>query len=147
MPSSFRWGSDESSDEEEHVLPTEQSSDDSPSDSPPLSSPDWSFEDDWGEKPSSKSDSDISAIMAMAELHPVVMPDGEDKDEEGEDEDEDKGYVSDFDEEEEHHLCKRIKIWSSPSPSSSDPGTPSVGGGNEEPPQNTGTTDDPIIID
>jgi hypothetical protein len=147
MPSNFRWGSDESSDEEEHVLPTEQSSDDSPSDSPPPSSPDWSFEDDWEEKPPSESDSDISAIMVLEELHAAVTLDGEDEDEEDEDEDEDEGYVSDFDEEEEHRLRKRIKIWWSPSPSSSDPGSPSVGGENEEPPQNTGTTDDPIIID
>jgi hypothetical protein len=78
--------------------------------------------------------------MVMAELHPAVTPDGE-----GEDEDE--GYVSDFDEEEEHHLCKRIKIWSSPSPSSSDLGSPSVGGEAEEHAHNTGTTNDPIIID
>jgi hypothetical protein len=91
MLGSFRWGSDESLDEEDHVLPPEQSFDDYPSDSPPLSSPDWSFEDDWEEKPPSESDSDISAIMVMAELHPAVTPDGE-----GEDEDE--GYVSDFDE-------------------------------------------------
>jgi hypothetical protein len=101
------------------------------------------FEDDWEEKPPSESGSDISAIMAMAELHPAVTLDGEDEDEE----DEDEGYVSDFDEEEEHRLCKRIKIWSSPSPSSSDPGSTSVGGENEEPPQNTGTAVDPIIID
>jgi hypothetical protein len=110
MPGSFRWGSDESSDEEEHVLPIEQSSDDSPSDSPPPLSPDWSFEGDWEEKPPSESDSDISAIMAMAELHPAITPNGEGEDEEDEDEDKDEGYVSDFDEEEEHHLCRRIKI-------------------------------------
>jgi hypothetical protein len=81
--------------------------------------------------------------MAMAELHPAVTPDGEGEDEE----DEDEGYMSVFDEEVEHRLCKRIKIWSSPSPSSSDPGSPRVGGEAEEPPQNTGTADDPIIID
>jgi hypothetical protein len=80
--------------------------------------------------------------MAMAELHPAVTLDGEDEDEE----DEDEGYVSDFDEEEEHRLCKQIKIWSSPSPSSSNPGHPSVGGEAKEPPQNTETADDPIII-
>jgi hypothetical protein len=136
-------GSDESSDEEEHVLPTEQSSDGSPSDSPPPSSPDRSFEDDWEEKPPSESDSDISAIMAMVELHPAITPDGKGEYEE----DEDEGYVSDFDEKEEHCLHKQIKISSSPSPSSSDPGSPSVGGEAEEPPQNTGTADDPIIID
>jgi hypothetical protein len=85
-----------------------------------------------------------SAIMVMAELHPAVTPDGEGEDEEDEDEDEDEGYVSDFDEEEEHHLRKQIKIWLSPSRSSSDPGSPSIGGENEEPPQNTGTADDPI---
>jgi hypothetical protein len=141
MPGSFRWGSDDSSDEEEHVLPTEKSSDDSPSDSPPPSSPDWSFEDDWEEKPPSESDSEISAFMATAELHPSVTPDGEGEDEENEDE----GYVSDFDEE-EHHLRKQNKIWSSPSPSSSNPGHPSVGGEAKEPPQNTETADDPIII-
>jgi hypothetical protein len=135
MPGSSRWGLDESSDE--------QSSDDSPSDSPPSSSLDWSFKDDWEEKTPSESDSDICASMAMEELHPTVTPDGEGEDEE----DEDEGYASDFDEEEEHRLRKRIKIWPSPSPLSSDPGSPSVDGEAEEPPQNTGTADDPIIID
>jgi hypothetical protein len=48
---------------------------------------------------------------------------------------------------EEHRVHKRIKTLSSPSPSSSEPGSPSVGGEAEERPQKTRTADDPIIID
>jgi hypothetical protein len=108
MPNSFRLPSEPSSEEEEKFLHSEEESFDNRSITPtPPSSPLWT-DDEWEEKAPSESDGDISAALALAEMHPAVTPD-----EEGETDTDDEEYDADV-EDCEHRPRKKIKTCPSP---------------------------------
>jgi hypothetical protein len=112
MPNSFRLPSESSSEEEEKFLHGEEVSSDNRSITPtPPSSPLWT-DDEWEEKAPSESGSDISAALALAEMHPAVTPD-EEGETDTDDEDEDEEYDADV-EDCEHRPCKKIKTCPSP---------------------------------